>query len=869
MSKRKNFALFMAMPDNEFSINLLQGASKAAKELDANLYVFPTGLIDAQYSDGMDHKYHYQYNVLNHFINCNSIDGAIIDYGTMASRMAEDRKKDFLSLIGSVPVILLSEDAEGYHSILFDNQSGINEIVSHLIEVHGCQKIAFLAGPPANHDSIERLNAYRTTMEQHNIHLSDDWIEHGDFSRYSHSYVRNLLDRHPDVEAIVSANDDMVLSCYEVFAERNIIPGKDILVTGFDGRPSSQLMSPSLTTVKADIPLLAYKAIYAINDPANLEDTYKVPTKMIARHSCGCHPNLIYDSNGDIVGLADEQELQRTAYNILSTEEISKNFINELTMSMRDMILYQQSKERWFEAVLQTMRRLGFRRSYIFFYRDPIVRYEHEDWVPPDTVDLMAFYTDETNYTLNIKHVFNLDTLFNEDIFAADKRGDLIVTPLYYCEKQYGLLIAENDINSFQYIYSTTSQISTSLEIINIHLANEQILKELETANKYKSQFLANMSHEIRTPINAIMGMNEMILRENKDTVISDYANNIKEASSLLLSIVNDILDVTKIEAGKMTLVPVDYNLFVMVKAVMKQVAFRKKGKELDLILDYDEKMPGIMYGDDIRLRQILTNLLTNAVKYTPSGSVTLKVSGRTDGDYVDITFTVRDTGIGIKPEDMDKLFEKFERVEETRNRSIEGTGLGMSIIVGLLTLMGSRLNVESVYGEGSTFSFTIRQKIVSRTPANQSQVKADDQTFSQQFTAPDARLLLVDDNNINRMVITNLLKASQIKIDEAENGQVCVDKFMKDSYDIILLDHMMPVMDGLEALANIRKTEKYQTERPAVIALTAHALDGMEQEYKNAGFDDYLSKPVSPAKLDSTIIKFLAKDKLKMNEQE
>lgn len=863
MKKRKNFALFMAMPDNEFSVHLLKGASKAAQELDANLYVFPTGLIDAQYSDGMDHKYHYQYNVLNHFIDCNSIDGAIVDYGTMASRMEESRKKDYLSLIGSVPVILLSEDAEGYNSISFDNSSGIKEIVSHLIETHKCRKIAFLAGPPANHDSIERMNAYKETMEFYGIYPGDDWIQNGDFSRYSHAYVRELLDRHPDIEAIVSANDDMAMSCYEVLEERGIIPGKDILVTGFDGRPSSLLMNPSLTTVAADIPLLAYKAIYAVNDPDNMGSIKKVPTKMVARQSCGCHSRIIYDGHGDVIGSADERELHEIAYHRLYSDEINKNFINELTMSMRDMILSQHSKEHWFKAVLQTMRRLGFSRSYVFFYRDPIIRQEHEEWISPDTVDLMAFYTDETNYVLNIKHVFNMDTLFDEDVFNTEKRGDLIVAPLYYCEKQYGLLIAENDISSFQYIYSATSQISTSLEIINIHLANKQILKELETANQYKSQFLANMSHEIRTPINAIMGMNEMILRENKDAAISEYATNIKEASVSLLSIVNDILDMTKIEAGKMTLVPVEYNLLVMAKAIMKQVAFRKKGKDLDLILEYDDKMPSILYGDDIRIRQILTNLLTNAVKYTPHGSVTLKINGKIKGEYIDVSFSVKDTGIGIKQEDMQKLFEKFERVEEKRNRNIEGTGLGMSITLGLLNLMDSKLELDSVYGEGSTFSFTIRQKIVNASPVDQSEQTHEEQIFTQQFTAPEARLLLVDDNNINRMVIMNLLKASQIYIDEAENGRVCVEKFKENYYDIILLDHMMPEMDGIEALNVIKETEKYKQEHPTIIALTANAIDGMEQEYLTAGFDDYLSKPVSPDKLDNIILKSLPPNKI------
>lgn len=302
------------------------------------------------------------------------------------------------------------------------------------------------------------------------------------------------------------------------------------------------------------------------------------------------------------------------------------------------------------------------------------------------------------------------------------------------------------------------------LEEINANLVVEHekaeaAKEEAILANEAKTRFLANMSHEIRTPINAVLGMDEMILRETKDASIRAYAFDIRSAGRTLLSLINEILDFSKIESGKMEIVPVEYDFAELINNLVNMIRSRAEAKNLDLCLEIDENIPQKMFGDDVRIRQCVTNILTNAVKYTPEGSVTLRAKGERDGDDFLLHFEVEDTGIGIKEEDIPKLFKEYERIEESRNRNIEGTGLGMNITLEMLRLMGSRLEVKSVYGEGSTFWFVLRQSVVDETPVGNIQERhmenAEDFDYAQAFIAPDAHILVVDDNAMNRKVLS------------------------------------------------------------------------------------------------------------------
>ncbi|MCR5591459.1 MAG: response regulator [Lachnospiraceae bacterium] len=381
-----------------------------------------------------------------------------------------------------------------------------------------------------------------------------------------------------------------------------------------------------------------------------------------------------------------------------------------------------------------------------------------------------------------------------------------------------------------------------------------------EEATRAKSAFLANMSHEIRTPINAILGMNEMILRECEDDDIAEYSENIKSAGNTLLGLVNNILDFSKIEADKMEINPAEYDLASVINDIVNTIQSRADDKGIAMNLSIDPKIPKVLYGDELRIKQIIMNILTNAVKYTEKGSVTLIIgSVKEDDDHVIIRVSVKDTGIGIKPEDISRLFEKFDRIEESRNRSIEGTGLGMNITQKLLEMMGSTLDVESVYGEGSVFSFALRQKVIRwETLGDYAEAyksaSAKNRKYSAKFSAEDARILVVDDNDMNLTVFKSLLKQTKIKIDTADDGYEGVSLARARKYDLIFLDHMMPGKDGIETLHEIRsQSDGLNGDTPA-ICLTANAVAGAKEKYIEAGFDDYLTKPVSSEALEEMI---------------
>lgn len=395
--------------------------------------------------------------------------------------------------------------------------------------------------------------------------------------------------------------------------------------------------------------------------------------------------------------------------------------------------------------------------------------------------------------------------------------------------------------------------------------------KRADIANQAKTSFLANMSHEIRTPINAVLGMNEVILREAKEPSIREYARDVDGAAKSLLSIINDILDITKIEAGKLTIIPVEYDFSSMIHDVTNMISFKAKKKDLEFKLEIDENIPNRLIGDDIRIRQILVNLLNNAVKYTHEGTVTLAVKrlpweeGKYEADgMVKLAFSVKDTGIGIKEEDIAKLYVPFERIEEKRNRGIEGTGLGMNITMQLLALLESRLEIASVYGEGSQFSFVLQEKIVDARSIGKLGEKLENESleldYEMTYEAPEAKLLVVDDNAMNRKVFCSLLKGTKMQIEEVSGGYEAIEKVKHTAYDIIFLDHMMPELDGVETLKLMKELPDYPSKHTPVVMLTANAIVGAREQYIEAGFDDFLSKPIDTKKLESMILQLLDK---------
>ncbi len=408
------------------------------------------------------------------------------------------------------------------------------------------------------------------------------------------------------------------------------------------------------------------------------------------------------------------------------------------------------------------------------------------------------------------------------------------------------------------------------LEIAN-QLA-EEARQDAIAANTAKDKFLAHMSHEIRTPINAVLGMDTMILRETKEMHIKEYALDIQNAGQSLLALINDILDFSKIESGKLEIINVEYDFSSLIHDISNMIKAKAKAKKLELNIHVDENLPSKLLGDDVRVRQVLVNLLNNAIKYTPQGKVMLNVDGRIEGRKVVMNFSVQDTGIGIKDEDIDKLFKEFERVEEKRNRNIEGTGLGLSITTQLLLLMGSKLNVESVYGKGSRFFFTLEQQIVDSTPIGNLEERIREQSteysHTATFVAPGANILVVDDNLTNLKVFVNLLKPTKINIDVADSGKLGLELVEKKHYDLIFLDHMMPEMDGIETLHYMKEMDDNKCANSPIVALTANAITGAKEMYLAEGFDAFLSKPINPDKLEQMILKLLPRDLLQFDAE-
>lgn len=394
-------------------------------------------------------------------------------------------------------------------------------------------------------------------------------------------------------------------------------------------------------------------------------------------------------------------------------------------------------------------------------------------------------------------------------------------------------------------------------------------LKAAEDASQAKSVFVSNMSHEIRTPITAILGMNEMIRRECNDENILSYADNINNAGISLLGIISDILDFSKIEAGHMELVEAGYSLPSMIADIYNLISFRAEAKGLELKIRIDSTLPSGLIGDELRIKQIIVNLLTNAVKYTEKGRVSMEIKGVSkdeDEGRIKISFAVSDTGIGIREEEMGKLFVPFDRLDVSRTKSIEGTGLGLSISRQLLHMMDSDLMVESKYDHGSTFSFVIWQGIsdISEVgdfdPAEKisHSARAEEKGY---FRAPGKRILVVDDMPMNIQVLKGLLKRSRMIIDTASGGEECIEKVRKTDYDLIFLDYRMPVLDGIETIRRLKEFYPQRIEHVPVIALTASAIAGDREKLLEAGFTDYMSKPVIISEMEDMMKKYIRID--------
>ena len=442
--------------------------------------------------------------------------------------------------------------------------------------------------------------------------------------------------------------------------------------------------------------------------------------------------------------------------------------------------------------------------------------------------------------------------LLNPSILITNYVMSVFILALYY---------ALQTPDDYEKLLHATEQLKKSKE------ETEKAMLEAESANKAKTNFLANMSHEIRTPINGILGMNTMILKECKDEQIIEYAQNVESASRSLLAIINDILDISKIESGKMELVIGHYRLSSLINDCYHMVSERAKEKRLELIIKNDATIPDKLIGDETRIRQIIVNILTNGIKYTRKGSVTLNLKWKhLEDKKIRLIISVTDTGIGIAKENLEKLFSEFTRVDEKRNRNIEGTGLGLSIVKRMADMMGGRVSVESTVGVGSTFTVQIDQEVEAFDAVgriNTANASRNNSNFikKKRIYAPDAHVLVVDDIEMNIKVAKGLLKGTGIRVDAALSGAEALSLAADNKYDIIFLDHMMPEMDGVETLKKLRAQKNGPNTNTPVVALTANAIQGAREYYLDMGFENYLYKPIDEGYLYMVLQEYIPKE--------
>lgn len=474
-----------------------------------------------------------------------------------------------------------------------------------------------------------------------------------------------------------------------------------------------------------------------------------------------------------------------------------------------------------------------------------------------------------------------LDTIYEKDkvsnmpvdyMLEGEMKNLSLTTSYIHSDGEKSVVVVMEDVTELNELRDAKTALD---KIKKLNREYEKAKDEAVRANEAKSLFLSNMSHEIRTPINAVLGMNEMILRECTDKQLLSYAANVQSSGKTLLFLINDILDMSKIESGKMEIVKVDYELENLLMDLWNIIYLRAQEKGLSIRFTLDETLPRTLYGDDVRIKQIVTNLLTNAVKYTPQGGIEMKVAyEKTGGEELMLKISVKDTGMGIRQEDMGKLFESFQRLDEEKNRNIEGTGLGMNITMSLLKLMDGEMKVESEYGKGSEFTVTIPQRIVCSEPAGDFEAikkrrERNVSKTSQSFIAPEASVLVVDDNSMNLTVFKSLLKRTKMKITTADSGRRCLELVKKEKYHIIFMDHMMPEMDGIETLHEMRRLSDFPNQDTPVIVLTANAMSGAREGYLKEGFADFLTKPIDGDLLEQTAERYLPGDLVQRPEED
>ena len=859
--KRLHFGVIFSTMDNTNQYDIWGGIAEYARKNDIHLTAY-FGTYQMTVND-----------FASHFETCfetikssASLDGLIMFSGFIAHIIGnENFEKYAAKILGHIPMVSVSYVMPGVPSVIVDNITGMYSAVDHLIKAHGRRKIAFVKGPDKHPEAESRLEGYKKALAANAIPFDERYVFPGYFDRDSgHSAVGKLLKMTEiSADAITASNDVCAIGALNELKNNNLVVPDDFAVTGFDDDKVSAAFTPSISTVRQDfhkLGLISAKTLFdQVNKRAVEEITY-VPPVFVARQSCGCLKKEV--SNKEFKAIKE-----------ISLSDSDNRWMVRRVASSLVLIFDIDSLS---EELYKSLPDIAIDTAIIGLYRRPV---KSSDPNADRTIDTLIGFDGDKRFNITNNDNNSAPIVFSEyssieNFDFESKRRDLFFIPLFFKDEEFGVMLMpfapDISVDTYETLRINISTAVKGAELVKeIKYQNERLQSALEQANeasKAKSEFLANMSHEMRTPMNAIIGMTA-IGKKAKESNEKDYAlNKIGDASSHLLGVINDILDMSKIEANKLELAPIEFVFGEMLQKAVSVLNFRVEEKAQILYVEVDEKIPEYVTADEQRLTQVVTNLLSNAVKFTPErGHIELEACLIEETDEeCELLISVTDDGIGISPEQMDRIFRTFEQAESGTNRKYGGTGLGLVISKNIVELMGGRIWVESQLGKGAKFFFTIKTTKVLRgdTTPNPAVPEHDTGTDPQYIQGEFAgkRLLLAEDVEINREILTALLEDTGIAIECAENGLEALEmvKASDGKYDIVFMDVQMPKMDGYEATRAIRALPAMQSSKLPIIAMTANVFKSDIEDSIAAGMDEHLRKPIDLDRVLKVLRKYL-----------
>ena len=956
---KNRIALVIDSIDSAWVQNVWPPFARFARKTDKDLFILPGGHLSSY------HDFDNLRNSIYSLVNCKNVDGVILYSPCIKNKgTTEDEFNKFCSGLEPLPFISMAYKIPGHPSVISDCYTGMKELTAHCIKNHGAKKIAFLCGPAAHYDAIERLRGYKDALAeaglssgQNNSLVTDPFAWEDGCKAAAQLFEERKLRPGYDFDTIIGASDDITVEAIEYFSRRGFHMPRDYHAIGFDNSLRSLFPESPLSTVMSSYKEMsseAFRVLIDCLDEKNSSDTIPIedvilPAKIVIRNSCGCgsshyqlvdqEPDASFCNPDEITMIArineylelDEKETKvflapiiRAWFEISHNAPDSSSSFEELFFRrfekaiarffstdrdsevllrlLQDLFnsgLVSASQFRKFEpALLKIIFKFWGRSSINAQYRrknqgtalnslkfelletrerDSLVKSlaKYLPRIGIETAGIALYIDDKTSLWVGSYSPGGIDPikeqLFPADLFVPEplkhifSHGVFMIQPLFIEERALGYFIHTVSNYNGSIYEELRSTISYALKGIfqfeEVVKAQQKVLESIEqnriltlqkeaaqAASEAKTQFLANVSHEIRTPMNAVLGMVELLLSENLNNRQRHYAEDIKTSAMSLLNIINEILDLSKIQSGRMDLAPVHYNFITLLDNIGSMMHFLIKSKNVAFDIDMKGDMPGYLYGDNVRLRQILLNILGNAAKFTEKGYVRLSISV----SEKEIFFTVTDTGMGIKEEDLTDLFDAFKQADMVMNRDYMGTGLGLTITKALVEMMNGKIDVQSVLGEGTTVCVTIPKVIGDET-----QVQRYAST-KKLLCSPDTNILAVDDNAINLNVICGLLRQCGATVFAAASGNEAIEMLRMDQYNLIFMDHMMPEMDGIETTKKIRE----MGINTPVIALTANAVVSAKEMLLASGMDDYLSKPIVKEQLYEILAKWVPDSK-------